>query len=67
MFSVANIQDQSLLSRWDELKPSTQKGVSLFSMVKKTEKEKECLILNLAKAEQIELMCKQNRVVDEAM
>ncbi|KAG2323811.1 hypothetical protein Bca52824_006539 [Brassica carinata] len=35
-------------------------------MVKKIEKEKECLILNLAKAEQeVELVCEQNRELDE--
>ncbi|KAG2323812.1 hypothetical protein Bca52824_006540 [Brassica carinata] len=66
VFLEANIQDQSLLSRWDELKPSTRKAVSLVAMVKKIEKEKECLILNLAKAEQeVELVCEQNRELDE--
>ncbi|ESQ35342.1 hypothetical protein EUTSA_v10008342mg [Eutrema salsugineum] len=68
-FLEANIQDQScqaLLSKWDQLKPSTQRVVSLVSMVKKIEKEKECLVLNLAKAEQeVELVCEQNRELDK--
>ncbi|KAF8099268.1 hypothetical protein N665_0247s0047 [Sinapis alba] len=66
VFLETNIEDQSLLSRWDELKPSRRKAVSLVSMVKRIEKEKECLILNLAKAEQeVELVCEQNRELDE--
>lgn len=66
VFLEANIQDQSLLSRWEELKPSTRKAVSLVSMVKRIEKEKECLILNLAKAEhEVEIVCEQNRELDE--
>ncbi|CAH8353899.1 unnamed protein product [Eruca vesicaria subsp. sativa] len=66
VFLEANVEDQTLLRRWDELKPSTRKAVSLVSMVKRIEKEKECLILNLAKAEQeVELVCEQNRGLDE--
>ncbi|CAH2037675.1 unnamed protein product [Thlaspi arvense] len=68
IFLEANIENQScqgLLSKWDQLKPSTQKAVSLVSMVKKIEKEKECLVLNLAKAEQeVEFVCEQNRELD---
>ncbi|KAL1203622.1 hypothetical protein V5N11_033479 [Cardamine amara subsp. amara] len=68
IFLEANIEDeccQTLLSKWDELKPSTQKVVCLVSMVKRIEKEKECLILNLAKAEQeVELVSEQNRELD---
>lgn len=55
VFLEANIGDkccQALLSKWDRLKPSTQKALSLVSKAKKFEKEKECIILNLAKAEQ---------------
>ncbi|XP_013584381.1 PREDICTED: golgin subfamily A member 6-like protein 22 [Brassica oleracea var. oleracea] len=66
VFLEANIKDRSLLSRWEELKPSTRKAVSLVAMVKRIEKEKECLILNLAKAEQeVEIVCEQNRELDE--
>ncbi|XP_010458977.1 PREDICTED: uncharacterized protein LOC104740146 [Camelina sativa] len=68
-FLEANVEDkccQALLSKWDELKPSTQKVASLVSMVKRIEKEKECLILNLAKAEQeVELVMEQNRDLDK--
>ncbi|XP_010496379.1 PREDICTED: uncharacterized protein LOC104773459 [Camelina sativa] len=68
-FLEANVEDkccQALLSKWDELKPSTHKVVSLVSMVKRIEKEKECLILNLAKAEQeVELVMEQNRDLDK--
>lgn len=55
VFLEANIGDktcQALLSKWDRLKPSTQKVLSLVSKANKFEKEKECIILNLAKAEQ---------------
>lgn len=55
LFLEANIQDQTcqtLLRKWDHLKPSTQKVLSLVSRANKFEKEKECIILNLAKAEQ---------------
>lgn len=55
LFLEANVQDQScqaLLSKWDRLKPSTQKVLSLVSVAKKFEKERECIIQNLAKAEQ---------------
>lgn len=67
LFLEGNVKDKSLLlSRWDELKPSSRKAVSLVSMVKRIEKEKECLILNLAKAErEVELVCEQNRELDE--
>ncbi|CAG7868918.1 unnamed protein product [Brassica rapa] len=66
VFLEANIEDQSLFNRWEELKPSTRKAVSLVAMVKRIEKEKECLILNLAKAEQeVEIVCEQNRELDE--
>ncbi|EOA36967.1 hypothetical protein CARUB_v10009927mg [Capsella rubella] len=68
LFLEANREDefyQALLSKWDELKPSTQKVLSLVSVVKRIEKEKECLILNLAKAEQeVELVSEQNRELD---
>ncbi|CAA7057809.1 unnamed protein product [Microthlaspi erraticum] len=69
VFLEANIGDkscQALLSNWDRLKPSTQKVLSLVSKAKKFEKEKECIILNLAKAEQeVELVSKQNRELDK--
>ncbi|KAJ4905900.1 Uncharacterized protein Rs2_09558 [Raphanus sativus] len=69
LFLEANIQDQScqaLLSKWDQLKPSTQKVLSLVSVAKKFEKERECIIQNLAKAEQeAELVSKQNRKLDK--
>lgn len=69
LFLEANIQDQScqaLLSKWDRLKPSTQKVLSLVSVAKKFEKERECIIQNLAKAEQeAELVSKQNRKLDK--
>ncbi|CAN8246801.1 unnamed protein product [Cochlearia groenlandica] len=68
LFLESNIQDQScqtLLSKWDQLKPTTQKVLSLVSMAKKFEKEKECIIQNLAKAEQeVELVSSQNRELD---
>ncbi|KAG7597046.1 hypothetical protein ISN44_As06g014540 [Arabidopsis suecica] len=68
IFLEANVEDkccQTLLRKWDQLKPTTQKVVSLVSMVKRIEKEKECLILNLAKAEQeVELVSEQNRELD---
>lgn len=68
IFLEANVEDkscQNLLSKWDQLKPSTQKVVSLVSVVKRIEKEKKCLILNLAKAEQeVELVSEQNRELD---
>ncbi|ESQ38666.1 hypothetical protein EUTSA_v10028816mg [Eutrema salsugineum] len=69
LFLEANIQDhscQTLLSRWDQLKPSTQKVISLVSRARKFEKEKECIILNLTKAEQeVELVSTQNRKLDK--
>ncbi|KAG7557166.1 hypothetical protein ISN44_As11g031570 [Arabidopsis suecica] len=69
LFLEANIQDQScqaLLSKWDHLKPSTQKVLSLVSRAKKFEKEKECIIMNLAKAEQeVELVSTLNRKLDK--
>jgi len=56
---------ETLLRKWDQLKPRTKKVVSLVSMVKRIEKEKECLIMNLAKAEQeVELVSEQNRELD---
>ncbi|KAL9286144.1 hypothetical protein AtEden1_Chr4g0282811 [Arabidopsis thaliana] len=69
LFLEANIHDQScqaLLSKWDHLKPSTQKVLSLVSKAKKFEKEKECIIMNLAKAEQeVELVSTLNRKLDK--
>uniref|UniRef100_A0A1J3FA03 Uncharacterized protein n=1 Tax=Noccaea caerulescens TaxID=107243 RepID=A0A1J3FA03_NOCCA len=69
VFLEANIGDktcQALLSKWDRLKPSTQKVLSLVSKANKFEKEKQCIILNLAKAEQeVELVSKQNRELDK--
>ncbi|KAJ0233222.1 hypothetical protein HA466_0284400 [Hirschfeldia incana] len=69
LFLEANVQDQSckaLLSRWDRLKPSTQKVLSLVSVAKKFEKERECIIQNLARAEQeTELVSLQNRKLDK--
>ncbi|KFK32088.1 hypothetical protein AALP_AA6G197800 [Arabis alpina] len=69
LFLEANIHDQTcqtLLRKWDQLKPSTQKVLSLVSKAKKFEKEKECIILNLTKAEQeVELVSKQNRELDK--
>ncbi|CAN7008776.1 hypothetical protein IGI04_011113 [Brassica rapa subsp. trilocularis] len=69
LFLEANVQDQScqaLLSKWDRLKPSTQKVLSLVSVAKKFEKERECIIQNLAKAEQeAELVSIQNRKLDK--
>lgn len=69
LFLEANIQDQScqaLLSKWDHLKPSTQKVLSLISRAQKFEKEKECIILNLAKAEQeVELVSTINMKLDK--
>ncbi|KAJ0257007.1 Uncharacterized protein HA466_0079500 [Hirschfeldia incana] len=67
VFLEENVGDsQSLLRRWEELKPSRRKAVSLVSIVKRIEKEKECLMLNLEKAEQeVELVCEQNRELDE--
>ncbi|XP_010421830.1 PREDICTED: uncharacterized protein LOC104707222 [Camelina sativa] len=69
LFLEANVHDQScqtLLSKWDHLKPSTQKFLALVSRAKKFEKEKECIILNLAKAEQeVELVSTLNRKLDK--
>ncbi|KAL1189871.1 hypothetical protein V5N11_026883 [Cardamine amara subsp. amara] len=69
LFLESNIQDkscQTLLSKWDHLKPSTQKVLSLLSRAKKFEKEKECIIMNLAKAEQeVELVSTLNRKLDK--
>ncbi|KAG2331625.1 hypothetical protein Bca4012_018799 [Brassica carinata] len=69
LFLEANVQDQTcqaLLSKWDRLKPSTQKVLSLVSVAKKFEKERECIIQNLAKAEQeAELVSMQNRKLDK--
>ncbi|VVA91335.1 unnamed protein product [Arabis nemorensis] len=69
IFLEANVHDkscQALLSEWDLLKPSSRKVVSLVSMVNKLEKVKECLVLNLDKAEQeVEFVCKQNRELDK--
>ncbi|KAF8080334.1 hypothetical protein N665_0954s0009 [Sinapis alba] len=69
LFLESNTQDQScqaLLSRWDRLKPSTQKVLSLVSKAKKFEAEKQCIIQNLAKAEQeAELVSMQNRKLDK--
>lgn len=65
LFLEANVHDQScqtLLSKWDHLKPSTQKVLSLVSRAKKFEKEKECIILNLAKAEQ-EVIINDNKTL----
>ncbi|CAD5312726.1 unnamed protein product [Arabidopsis thaliana] len=69
IFLEANSEEdkccETLLRKWDQLKPTTQKFVSLVSMVKRIEKEKECLIMNLAKAEQeVELVSEQNRELD---
>ncbi|EOA20988.1 hypothetical protein CARUB_v10001320mg [Capsella rubella] len=69
LFLEANVHDQScqnLLSKWDHLKPSTQKVLALISRAKKFETEKECIILNLAKAEQeVELVSTLNRKLDK--
>ncbi|CAA7032539.1 unnamed protein product [Microthlaspi erraticum] len=69
VFLEANVEDEScqaLLRKWDQLKPSTKKAVCLVAIVKKVEKEKECLILNLSRAEQeVELVSEQNRELDE--
>ncbi|KAG7591685.1 hypothetical protein ISN45_Aa01g006840 [Arabidopsis thaliana x Arabidopsis arenosa] len=68
IFLEANVEDnccKTLLRKWDQLKPTTQKVVSLVSMVKRIEKEKQCLIMNLAKAEEeVELVSEQNRELD---
>jgi len=66
LFLEANIHDQScqaLLSKWDHLKPSTQKVLSLVSKAKKFEKEKECIIMNLAKAEQEVIIINDNTLL----
>ncbi|XP_010543754.1 PREDICTED: uncharacterized protein LOC104816564 [Tarenaya hassleriana] len=69
LFLEANVKEelcQNLLSMWNRLRPSTQKVLSLIAQAKKLEKEKECLILNLSKAEQeVELVSKQNRKLDK--
>ncbi|CAH2070818.1 unnamed protein product [Thlaspi arvense] len=69
LFLEANIQDQScqtLLSKWDHLRPSTQKALALVSRAKKFQQERECIIMNLAKAEQeAELVSTQNRKLDK--
>ncbi|KAJ4889965.1 Uncharacterized protein Rs2_29713 [Raphanus sativus] len=66
MLMEANIEDQScqtLLSKWDQLKPSMQKAVFL---VTKILKEKEFLVLKLDRAEkEVEIVREQNRKLDK--
>ncbi|CAH8382400.1 unnamed protein product [Eruca vesicaria subsp. sativa] len=67
MLLEENIQDQSclpLLRKWNQLKPSMHKAISLVFMLINIEKEKECLIVKLERAEQeLELAREQNREV----
>ncbi|GMY28796.1 intracellular protein transport protein USO1-like [Fagus crenata] len=57
---------QRLLKMWNQLRPSTQKVLSLAAEVKTLEKDKDHLRINLNRAEEeVKLLFEENNILDE--
>ncbi|PSS19577.1 Paramyosin like, partial [Actinidia chinensis var. chinensis] len=57
---------QSLLMKWNSVRPSTQKVLALAAEVKTLQKEKEHLRINLTRAEEeVNVLFQENKVLDK--
>ncbi|KAG6626395.1 hypothetical protein I3843_15G040200 [Carya illinoinensis] len=57
---------QTMLKMWNCLRPSTQKVLSLAAKVKTLEKDKECLRINLTRAEEeVKVLFEENNILNE--